>query len=81
MMPSQSIDNRSNARLSCWLLAGSAHTRVGLLELCTNAPPISSRNMRDARSSQHAHPRFKAKTARRPLRRNLLKPSPAAKSP
>ena len=78
MMTSPSIYD--DTRLSCWLSAGSAHTRVALLECPAIAPAISARNAHDARSPLHAHPRFDTKTAAPPLRCNLLKLYPTAKS-
>ena len=56
MMTSPSIYD--DTRLSCWLSAGSAHTRVALLECPAIAPANSARNAHDARSPLHAHPRF-----------------------
>src|SRR6266516_2930229 len=74
-------DDRSDTRFSCWVLAGSAHTHVGLLRSPAIAPAILPRNAHDARSPLDAGPRCQANTPAQPLRCKLLKPYPAAKSP
>jgi hypothetical protein len=81
MMPSPSIDHRSDTRHSCGLSAGSAHARVDPLDWSAVAPPISSRHVRSARSSLHAHTCLAVKRAERLLQSNPLAPGAAAKSP
>jgi hypothetical protein len=71
------VDHRSDTRHLCWPSPGSADTRLAPLE----CPAILPSNSQNAHSPLHAHARFEPKTAPRSLRRNLLKPDPAAKSP
>jgi hypothetical protein len=81
MMPSPSIEHRSDARHSCWLSAGSAPARVGPPDRPAIAPQIFWRNVRSARSRQHARPRFKLKRSDRQRRLNLPNTHADAKSP
>jgi len=80
MMPSP-IDHHSDTCHSCRLAAGSAQAHIGPLDLQPVAPPIVSCNVQPARSPRRAHPGFAANRSRQPLRSNLIKPNPVAKSP
>ena len=51
MMPSPPIDDRPEARYSCWITAGSAHDRAGLSDWPALAPPIWSCTVRSTGSS------------------------------
>jgi hypothetical protein len=74
-------DDRPDTRYSCRLSAGSAQARIGSLDSPALAPQIWSLYAQTARSHQRARPGLAANRARQPLRSNLLKPDPAAKSP
>src|SRR5262249_8599792 len=80
LMLSPSFHKRSDARLSCWLLVGSAHARLAPLASPAIAPPILPRNLRSARSRLRAQPCFAAKPSEQTRRPNLLQPY-AVKSP
>ena len=67
MMPSPSIHDRSDARHSCWLSAGSAPACVGPPDRPAVTPQIFWRNVRSACSPRHARPRFKEKRSDRRL--------------
>ena len=81
MMPSPPIDDRYDTCHSRWLSAGSAQARAGLPDCPTVAPLIWSCNVQPARSPRRAHPCFAANRSQQPLRSNLIKPNPVAKSP
>ena len=81
MMPSPSIEDRSDARHSCWLSAGSAPACVGPPDRLAIAPQIFWRNVRSACSPRHARPRFKVKRSDPPHRLNVPDTHAAAKSP
>ena len=81
MMPSPPIDNSYHTCHPRWLAAGRDQTRIRPLHWPVSAPQIPSCNVPTARSSRCAHPGFAANRPRQPLRSNLFKPSPAAKSP
>jgi hypothetical protein len=81
MMPSPPIDDRYDTCHSCRLAAASAQARIPPLDAQPVAPPIVSRNGQPARSLRRAHPGFAANRSRQPLRSNLIKPNPVAKSP
>ena len=79
MMLSPSIRDRSDARLSCWLLVGSAQVlvgsaqvRVGPLQRPAITPAILARNVYPARSRVPAHLGFRAKQYEQARRTNLL---------
>ena len=88
MMPSPSIHDRSDARHSCWLPAGSAPASVGPPDRFAVTPPIFWRNVRSACSPRRARPRFTEKpiasTASlqppQPSRRGQIPIAPAAPS-
>src|SRR5258708_6197988 len=81
MMPSPSIEDRSDVRHSCWLSSGSAPTSLGPPDRPAIAPQIFWRNLRSACSPRHARPRFKATQSDRPPRFNVPDTHAAAKSP
>ena len=81
MIPSPQIQHRSDAHHSCWLSASSAHARIGSPDCTDVAPPIRSRNVRNAFSPLHVRPCFDATRPGRPLRSKLLEPHAAVKSP
>ena len=81
MMLSPSIRDRSDARLSCWLLVGSAHARLAPLASPAIAPPILPRNLRSPRSRVRAQPCFAAKRSEQIRRPNFLQPYAVVKSP
>src|SRR6516225_9520526 len=85
MMLSPSIRDRSDARLSCWLLVGSAQVRVGPPQRLAITPAILARNVHPARSRVPA-PRLRGKAIRASssdqpsaaLRRSQIPIAPAA---
>jgi hypothetical protein len=81
MRPSPPIDDRSDERHSGRLSAGSAHARIAVLDSPAVARPILSRDAQNARSYRRAPLRVAETRSSQPLRSNLLKPEPAAKSP
>ena len=81
MMLSPSIRDRSDARLSCWLLVGSAQVRVGPPQRLAITPAILACNVHPARSRVPAHPGFGAKQYEQARRTNLLQPYAVVKSP
>ena len=81
MIPSPQIQHRSDDHHSCWLSAGSAHARIGSPDCTDVAPPIRSRNVRNACSLLHVRPSFDATRPGRSLRSKLLEPHAAVKSP
>ena len=81
MMPSPPIDDRPEARYSCWITAGSAHDRAGLSDWPALAPPIWSCTVRSMGLYQHLLPSSEPKRSRRPLLPDLLQTNAAANSP
>jgi hypothetical protein len=81
MMPSPSIKDRSDARHSCWLSAGSAPACVGPPDRPVIAPQICWRNVQSARSRQHPRPRFQLNQSDRQRRLNFPNTHADAKSP
>src|ERR1700736_2062508 len=81
MRPSPSIDNCSDTCRSRRLSAGSARARGGPPQSPALSPRFLSSSVRPTHLPLHAPSLSQAKRSRRPLRSNLLKPHPAAKSP
>jgi hypothetical protein len=75
MISSPPIDDRPEARYSCWITAGSAHDRTGLSDWPALAPPIWSCTVRSTGLYQHLPPSSEPKRSRRPLPPDPLQPA------
>ena len=56
MMPAPSVHDRSDARHSCWLSAGTVRARSAALDLPAVTSQVFSGNVPTARPHPHAHP-------------------------
>jgi hypothetical protein len=84
MTLSQSIDDCSDTRHSCWFIARNAGTRGGrypALDTWSLATSILPLTVQFATSSLCAHQKVAANRLPLPLRANLIQPSAAVKSP
>jgi hypothetical protein len=76
-------DNRSDARYSCWLSAGTVQARSAALHSLAVTSQVFSCNVPAARPHRHAHPYFSVNPSPQSLqsKRRTSDPAPPAEPP
>jgi hypothetical protein len=81
MMLAPSVHDRSDARYSCWLSAGTVQARSAALDSPAVTSQVFSCNVPTARPHPHAHPYFAANPSPQSLQSKRRTSGSAAKSP